>query len=49
MATLAKQASTGELTRMTLVWKPGMPQWVKAGELPELASLFANTPPPLPQ
>jgi membrane protease subunit (stomatin/prohibitin family) len=49
MATLQKQASTGELTRMTLVWKPGMPQWVKAGELPELASLFANTPPPLPQ
>jgi membrane protease subunit (stomatin/prohibitin family) len=49
MATLGKQASAGELTRMTLVWKPGMPQWVKAGELPELAPLFANTPPPLPQ
>jgi membrane protease subunit (stomatin/prohibitin family) len=49
IATLQKQASTGELTRMTLVWKAGMPQWVKAGELPELAPLFANTPPPLPQ
>jgi membrane protease subunit (stomatin/prohibitin family) len=49
MATLARQAATGELTRMTLVWKPGMPQWAKAGDLPELQSLFANTPPPLPQ
>ena len=48
MATLQKQASTGELTPMTLVWKPGMPQWVKAGDLPERAPLFANTPPPLP-
>ncbi|HZZ92004.1 MAG TPA: SPFH domain-containing protein [Usitatibacter sp.] len=49
MATLKRQASTGELTPLTLVWKPGMAQWVKAGELPELAALFANTPPPLPQ
>jgi len=49
MATLARQAATGELTRTTLVWKPGMPQWAKAGDLPELQSLFANTPPPLPQ
>ena len=49
VATLQRQAATGELTRLTLVWKPGMAQWVKAGELPELASIFANTPPPLPQ
>jgi membrane protease subunit (stomatin/prohibitin family) len=49
MATLQRQAATGELSRITLVWKPGMAQWAKAGELPELAPLFANTPPPIPQ
>ena len=49
MATLQRQAATGELNRATLVWKPGMAQWVKAGELPDLAPLFANTPPPIPQ
>ena len=49
MATLQRQAATGELSRITLVWKPGMAQWVKAGEVPELAPLFSNTPPPIPQ
>jgi membrane protease subunit (stomatin/prohibitin family) len=49
MATLQRQAGTGELSRATLVWKNGMPQWAKAGELPELAPLFANSPPPIPQ
>ncbi len=45
---LQSQASGGQLKRDTLVWKNGMAQWVKAGEVAELASLFANTPPPLP-
>ena len=49
MAALQRQAATGEINRTTLVWKPGMAQWVKAGELAELAPLFANTPPPIPQ
>jgi hypothetical protein len=31
------------------VWKTGMAQWVKAGEVPELAPLFAAVPPPVPQ
>jgi hypothetical protein len=30
------------------VWKNGMAQWMKAGEVPELAPLFANLPPPIP-
>jgi GYF domain 2 len=30
------------------VWKAGMAQWVKAGEVPELGALFANVPPPVP-
>jgi len=49
MATLQQQASTGQINRNTLVWKNGMPQWAKAGDVPELAPLFANVPPPLPQ
>ncbi len=38
----------GQLTRETLVWAQGMAQWIPAGQVPELASLFASTPPPLP-
>jgi membrane protease subunit (stomatin/prohibitin family) len=48
MGTLQQQAAAGQLTRNSLVWKSGMAQWVKAGDVPELASLFANVPPPLP-
>jgi len=45
---LAQQAASGQLTRASLVWKAGMAQWAKAGDVPELAMLFANTPPPVP-
>jgi membrane protease subunit (stomatin/prohibitin family) len=48
MAALQGQAASGQLTRNSLVWKNGMAQWVKAGEVPELAPLFANLPPPIP-
>lgn len=48
MATLTAKAHSGELTRATLVWKAGMAGWVAAEAVPELASLFANVPPPLP-
>ena len=48
MNALAQQASSGNLTRASLVWKAGMAQWVKAGDVAELSSLFANTPPPVP-
>jgi hypothetical protein len=30
------------------VWKTGMAGWVKAGDVAELASLFASVPPPVP-
>ena len=36
------------ITRETLVWCGGMANWMKAGEVPELAPLFANVPPPIP-
>jgi membrane protease subunit (stomatin/prohibitin family) len=48
MNTLAQQVVNGNLTRATLVWKNGMAQWVKAGDVAELQGLFANTPPPVP-
>ena len=32
----------------TLVWKEGMAQWTPAGQVPALAGIFANVPPPLP-
>jgi membrane protease subunit (stomatin/prohibitin family) len=46
---LQQQVGGGQVTRDTLVWKTGMAQWTKAGEVPELAALFANTPPPIPR
>ncbi|HYJ78618.1 MAG TPA: SPFH domain-containing protein [Longimicrobiaceae bacterium] len=49
MDALRQQAGGGALTRETLVWKQGMAGWAPAGEVPELAPLFAAVPPPLPQ
>lgn len=48
MNTLLQQTRAGRLTPDSLVWKQGMPSWAKAGEVPELSSLFGSTPPPLP-
>src|SRR5262249_55676215 len=45
LGALRQQASSGALTRDSLVWKPGMAQWIKAGEVAELAALFAEVPP----
>jgi len=47
-AALSEKLAGGQLTRATLVWKTGMPQWTAAGSVAELASLFADVPPPLP-
>ena len=46
--TLASQAAMGRLTRETLVWAQGMPQWTAAGQVPALAGIFTSVPPPLP-
>ncbi len=48
MSTLQGQAGSGVLKRDSLVWKAGMAQWAKAGDVPELGALFAGVPPPLP-
>ncbi|HRY17406.1 MAG TPA: SPFH domain-containing protein [Candidatus Competibacteraceae bacterium] len=48
MDELQRQAQAGQLTRATLVWTQGMTKWTPAGEVTELAALFAHLPPPLP-
>jgi membrane protease subunit (stomatin/prohibitin family) len=45
---LPELVAGGQLTRQTLVWKPGMVQWTAAGSVQELGGLFANVPPPIP-
>jgi len=35
------------IKRETRVWKSGLRDWTRASELPELSSLFENTPPPI--
>ena len=49
VADLQQKVTSGELTTETLVWRQGMPGWVAASTVPEIAALFAaHTPPPLP-
>ena len=48
-ASLQEYIRNGQLTRQTLVWKPGMSQWTAADQVVELGPLFANVPPPLPR
>jgi membrane protease subunit (stomatin/prohibitin family) len=45
---LQGHATSGTFKRDSLVWKAGMAQWVKAGDVPELSSLFTSVPPPVP-
>ena len=49
VATLAQRVAGGQLTRTSLVWKPGMAQWTPAGNVAELAQLLGSVPPPLPK
>ncbi len=47
-AVLQQMASSGQFDKNSLVWKQGMAGWEAAGNVPALASVFANVPPPLP-
>ena len=38
----------GTVTPDTLVWTPGMAEWTRAADVPQLASAFGTPPPPLP-
>lgn len=48
MSTLRQFVQNGRLTPETYVWQPGMSQWAKAGERPDLQPLFVSVPPPPP-
>ncbi|MFD8608849.1 SPFH domain-containing protein [Streptomyces sp. NPDC059631] len=45
---LAGQVAAGNLNRTTLVWRNGQAAWQPADQIPELAPLLADVPPPLP-
>lgn len=45
---LQQLVQQGHLTEQTYVWKQGMPQWVFAGQVEELAPLFDGTAPLIP-
>jgi hypothetical protein len=47
MPILQQLVTQGVLRPDTLAWKAGMPQWAAANTIPELAALFAPTPPPM--
>lgn len=42
LITLAKMIGAGEINKETLVWKSGMVNWIKAGDVPALFGLFNN-------
>jgi membrane protease subunit (stomatin/prohibitin family) len=46
---LQSNVASGQLTPGTLVWKAGMGEWTAASSIPEIAQLFPQGPPPLPQ
>ena len=48
MQQMQQMAQSGQINASVLVWAQGMPQWMAVGNVPELASLFAQTPPPMP-
>ena len=46
--TLMQMIQSGSVNKETMVWKQGMPQWIQAGQVPEMANLFNQMPPPPP-
>ena len=49
MGQLKEFVTNRQLNRESYVWKTGLADWVKMNDLPELASVFANVPPPPPR
>lgn len=45
---LTQMIQNGQLTKDTMVWKNGMAAWTAASQVPEVAKLFTQAPPPLP-
>ena len=48
MQQLQQMVMNGQLLTNTFVWKQGMPNWVEAGQVMELQSIFNSMPPPPP-
>ena len=48
IATLTKMAIAGQFAASSLVWKAGMPAWVKAETVDELKGVLLNVIPPIP-
>jgi membrane protease subunit (stomatin/prohibitin family) len=48
MQQLQQLVMNGQLLTNTFVWKQGMQNWVEAGQVMELQSLFTSMPPPPP-
>lgn len=46
---LQQKIGSGQMTRASLVWAPGMEGWEPAGEVEGVAGLFGNVPPPIPK
>lgn len=42
---LEAKVAAGEISKRTFVWRPGMSEWKRAPEVPELAHLFAASSP----
>lgn len=45
---LEAQIKAGKIGRQTLVWNQALVEWTMAGKVPEISSLFAQVPPPIP-
>jgi membrane protease subunit (stomatin/prohibitin family) len=45
---LSQHVAAGRLKPDTLIWTQGMPAWMPAGQVSQLAFLFSSGPPPLP-
>ena len=45
---LSRLIAERRVTKETYVWKPGMPDWQLAENVPEVLKLVALTPPPVP-
>jgi len=45
---VSKMIQTGTVNRSTMVWKPGMANWVTAETISELVAYFNQAPPPPP-
>jgi membrane protease subunit (stomatin/prohibitin family) len=48
IATLQQMVQNGTLTKESLVWTNGMANWMPAGHVQDLSSIFPVAPPPMP-